>query len=100
MAEARKSGDIGMKKGRVLMNLPQPAQLDVIAEGFPILMKSAGDLLAASKTLSEHYRAATILEGHAMEEIAKALILVDIIRCPPKLRPSRIGPMMDGFTTI
>ena len=97
MAEAKKSNDIGMKRGRVLTNLPQRKQLEVIAEGLPILMKSACDLLAASKTLGEHHRAATILEGHAMEEVAKILILIDIVRCPPKLRPSRIGPMMTWF---
>ncbi|MCH7775912.1 MAG: hypothetical protein IH878_05140 [Gemmatimonadetes bacterium] len=97
MVEAKKSDDIGMKRGRVLPNLPQPKQLDVIAEGLPILMKSAGDLLGASKALVEHHRAATILEGHAMEEVAKILILIDIVRCPQKLRPSRIGPMMNWF---
>jgi hypothetical protein len=97
MPEAKKSDDIGLRRGRILPNLPQPKQLDVIAEGLPILMKSARDLLAASKALVEHHRAATILEGHAMEEIAKILILMDVVRCPPKLRPSRIGPMMGWF---
>jgi hypothetical protein len=61
-------------------------------------VKSAGELLAASKALGEHYRAAAILKGHAMEEITKILILVDIVRCPPNLRPSRIGPMMTWFS--
>ena len=56
MVEAKKSDDIGMKRGRVLPNLPQPKQLDVIAEGLPILMKSAGDLLGASKALVEPIR--------------------------------------------
>jgi hypothetical protein len=97
MVEAKKSDDIGMKRGRILAKLPQPNQLDVIAEGLPILMKSAGDLLEASKALDEHHRAATILEGHAMEEVSKILILIDIVRCPPKLRSSRIGPMMNWF---
>jgi hypothetical protein len=97
MAEAKKSDDIGMKRGRVLPNLPQSKQLDVIAEGLPILMKSAGDLLNASKALDKHHRAATILQGHAMEEVAKILILIDIVRCPQKMRPSRIGPMMAWF---
>jgi hypothetical protein len=97
MVEARKSEEIGMKRGRVLANLPQPKQLDLIAEGLPILMKSASDLLAASKALGEHHRAATILEGHALEEIAKILILMDIVRCPPNIRPSRVGPMMGWF---
>ena len=33
MVAARKSADIGMKRGRTLANLPQDQQLDVIAEG-------------------------------------------------------------------
>lgn len=97
MARVKKSDDIGMKRGRVLSNLRQPEQLDVIAEGLPLLMKSAGELLAASKALGEHHRAATILEGHAMEEVGKILILIDIVRCPPKLRQSRLGSMMKWF---
>ena len=32
-----------------------------------------------------------------MEEVAKILILTDIVRCPPNLRSSRIGPMMRWF---
>jgi len=97
MPEAKKSDDIGMRRGRIIANLSQPRQLEVIAEGLPVLMKSASNLLAASKALVEHQRASTILEGHAMEEIAKILILLDIVRCPPKLRPSRIGSMMGWF---
>ena len=97
MVRVKKSDGIGMKRGRVLSNLGQPEQLDLIAEGFPLLMKSAGELLGASKALGKHHRAATILEGHAMEEIGKVLILIDIVRCPPKLRQSRLGSMMKWF---
>lgn len=32
-----------------------------------------------------------------MEEVAKVLILIDIVRCPPKLRQSRLEPMMKWF---
>ena len=74
MAEATRSGDIGMRRGRMLSNLSPDKQLDLIAEGLPVLMNSAGELLNASKALGEHHRAATILEGHASEEIAKILI--------------------------
>jgi hypothetical protein len=95
--EVKRSDDIGMRRGRVLSNLTQPKQLDLIAEGLPILMKSAGDLLAASNALTDHPRASAILDGHAKEEIAKILILMDIVRCPAKLRPSRIGPMITWF---
>lgn len=97
MAVVKKSADIGMKRGRTLANLPQARQLDVIAEGLPILMKSADNLLAASKALDQHDRAVTILRGHASEELAKVLILMDIVRCPPKLRGQRVGPMMGWF---
>ena len=96
--EIKKSNDIGMKRGRVLSVLPSAKLLDVIAEGLPILMKSAGEYLAASKILFEHHpRVAKVLKGHAVEEVAKILILIDIVRCPPKCRPSRIGPMMRWF---
>jgi hypothetical protein len=97
MVVAKKSADIGMKRGRTLANLPQAQQLDVIAEGLPILMKSADNLLEASKALDQYDRAATILGGHASEELAKVLILMDIVRCPPKLRGQRVGPMMGWF---
>lgn len=97
MPEARKSDDIGMRRGRILANMSQQAQFDIIADGLPVLMKSAGDLLTASKALVGQHRAASILEGHALEEVAKILILIDIVRCPPKVRQSRIGPMMGWF---
>ncbi|TIL49630.1 hypothetical protein [Mesorhizobium sp.] len=94
MPEAQKSSDIGIKRGRTLANLPASAQLDLIAEGLPILMKSAGDLLAAARSLEGHTRSSSILLGHSLEEVAKILVLMDIVRCPPKIRPSRVGPMM------
>ncbi|MDX5955963.1 MULTISPECIES: hypothetical protein [Azospirillum] len=97
MMEARRSSDIGLRRGRILPNLPQSQQLDLIADGLPVLMKSAQDLLSASKRLGERGRVAIMLESHATEELAKALILVDIVRCPPKLRPSRIATMMGWF---
>jgi hypothetical protein len=97
MAGAKKSSDIGMKGGFALSNLPQPTQLNVIAEGLPILMRSADSLMTAAKALGEHHRPALILEGHAKEEIAKILILMDIVRCPPKVRPSQIGSMIGWF---
>lgn len=97
MAEAQKSTEIGMRRGRILSSLSQSRQLDIIAEGMPILFKSAGELLDASCSLGEQHRAARVLQGHAMEEIAKILILMDIVRCPPNLRPSRIGAMMGWF---
>ena len=72
----------------MLSHFSQPKQMDVIAEGLPTLMQSAEDLLSASNDLVGHHRVATILEGHAMEEVAKILILIDIVRWgkPPMMR--------------
>lgn len=97
MGVAKKSADIGMKRGWKLANLRQAQQLDIIAEGLPILMESADRLLAASNTLDKQDRAAAILRCHAAEELAKVLILMDIVRCPPTLRGQRIGPMTKWF---
>lgn len=72
-------------------------RLEFISEGLPIIYGSAKSLLAASKVLEESAREAAILEGHAIEECSKALILIDIVRCPKKQISSRIGPMIKWF---
>ena len=97
MAEAMKSEDIGMKRGRVLAQLTPARQLDLIAEGLPILLKSADELLTAAEALDDHSRAAAILIGQATEELSKILILMDIVRCPPKARGALIGRMFKWF---
>ncbi len=97
MAKAMNSENIGLKQGKALANLTSSKQLDLIAEGLPVLMNSARELLEASRLLNGKDRAANILEGLAIEEIAKILILIDIVRCPSKIRSSRIGPMMSWF---
>jgi len=97
MTVATKSKQIGMRQGAAIANLSQSTQLDLIAEGLPVLMGSANDLFVAAYDLTEHSRAAAVLEGHALEEVAKILILMDIVRCPEKQRSSRIGRMMRWF---
>ncbi|MEJ6785613.1 hypothetical protein [Aminobacter sp. Piv2-1] len=37
------------------------------------------------------------MEGFAEEEAAKALILMDIVRCPPALLAERMRPMLGWF---
>lgn len=86
-----------MRRGRVLAQLAPARQLDIIAEGLPVLLKSADELMAAAKALDDHLRAAAILIGQATEELAKILILMDIVRCPPKHRGRLIGQMFKWF---
>ena len=97
MTQATKSSDIGLKMGALLCNLPPDKRLACIAEGLPIVFDSASSLIAASQSLAEHAREAEILEGHAQEECAKILILVDVMRCPANKVASRLGPMMRWF---
>jgi hypothetical protein len=68
-----------------------------IATGLPILFDSAKSLLSASAMLTDSPREADILEHQAQEECAKALILVDLMRCPANLVAARTGPMMHWF---
>lgn len=80
--EPSKSADIGMRQLRSLANM-QPAQRwHVISEGLPLLLKSAEGLYKASQAIKDNARACRILEGHASEEGAKILILLDYVRCP------------------
>ncbi|KQZ47450.1 hypothetical protein [Ensifer sp. Root558] len=97
MVEVKKSEDIGMKRGRLLGQLSPARQLDVIAEGLPVLLKSADDLLKAADELDAHPRASAILVGHATEELAKLLVLIDIVRCPPNIRGGLVGTMFKWF---
>ncbi|WP_159832379.1 hypothetical protein, partial [Novosphingobium sp. TCA1] len=97
MAEAQKSEDIGMKRGRAIAQLTPTRQLDIIAQGLPILLKSADELMTAAEALDDHPRAAAILIGQATEELSKVLILMDIVRCPPKARGGLIGQMFKWF---
>ena len=93
MTEISSANDIGMKGLRILANVHDNERFDIIAEGLPILMKSAEDLLLASEAFEGHQRAASILIGQATEELAKVLILVDLVRCPARLRATRVSFM-------
>jgi hypothetical protein len=97
MAAATKAEQIGFKQAFQIGQMPAKQRLDFIAEGLPIIHESAKSLIAASRALTDFPREAEILEGHAIEECAKLLILVDLVRCPPKRAPARIGAMVKWF---
>ena len=97
MPEVKNAKHIGMRRAAALANLTLDQQLDLIYEGLPALMGSVEELLSASKALSKNPRSAAILNRHATEEIAKILILVDLVRCPNQLRASKTGVMIKWF---
>jgi hypothetical protein len=49
MAKTKKVTDIGMKKARLICNMPSDQRLEFIAEGLPILFASAKSLATASQ---------------------------------------------------
>ena len=87
---------IGLKQANILCNITQEERMDLIAEGLPIILKSAQGFWLAAKHLKDNRREADILEGFAKEEAAKILILMDIVRCPQNLIGSKIG-MLAGL---
>lgn len=97
MPKTTNAKHIGLGQAGRICNMPADERTAFIAEGLPIIVASARSLMGASLALKEFPREAEILRGHASEECAKVLILVDIIRCPPKLVASRLGPMMKWF---
>lgn len=88
--------DIGLLQGRKLANMSYADRLAFIADGLPIIVASSRELMDAAKSCANG-RAKGILERHAVEEAVKALILLDVVRCPPHVVMRRIGPLMDAF---
>lgn len=97
MPDIQNARHIGMRRAAALANLSLDQQLDLICEGLPALMGSVQSLLDAAKELSDHPRSAAILSRNASEEIAKILILVDLVRCPNRLRASKTSAMIKWF---
>jgi len=89
--------NIGLRQARRLAELPPKKRLTFIAEGLPIILNSATGLLKASHALTEQQRESDILRGFAEEEAAKGLILLDIVRCPPKLVAKKLPAQMRSF---
>lgn len=87
----------GNRRAGILAHLKQRQRLDLIADGLPIIAASAHGFWDASQKLENGSREATVLEGFAEEEAAKALILVDLVRCPPKQVARRAGAMVKTF---
>jgi hypothetical protein len=89
---------IGLRQGRrLLCQMPHSERLDFIAEGLPTILESARGFWAAAQSLTDRPREADVLEGHAEEEAAKILILLDIVRCPQKLSAEKTGLLMKWF---
>jgi hypothetical protein len=93
-----KGPKIGLRQADRLCQLGERERLAFIAEGLPLILRSAQRAWEAAKQLrTSNGRESAILEGVATEEAAKILILVDAARCPAKLVPSKMNRFVDRF---
>lgn len=86
----------GNRRAMGLCNLPHEARLDLVAEGLPIIFDSAEGFRSSARLLETDGRSreAAVLNGFAIEEAAKILILMDLVRCPKRRVGKRCGPMI------
>ena len=93
-----KGPEIGLRQAKRLCQLNHRSRLEFLAEGLPIVLQSAQGFWQSSKQLRKsHGREAKVLEGFAKEEAAKILILMDAVRCPPKLIASKLNRIIGWF---
>lgn len=90
-----KEPQIGQRQAKRICQMSAANRLAFIAEGLPIIHASAMGFWSASMELQARPREAEVLAGFAKEEAAKILILIDVIRCPPK----RIAGILDRQVT-
>lgn len=88
---------IGLRQAGRLAQMAPKKRIEFLAEGFPLLLDSAHGMWKAANQLVHHPREQAVLRAHAEEEAAKILILIDLVRCPPDLLASRIGPILTWF---
>lgn len=91
--------EIGHKQLKRLCNMSSKERLEFISEGLPKIYQSAQSYWFAAAHLKEldSIREAKVLEGHAKEEAAKVLILMDIVRCPDKVLSSKLSTLTKWF---
>jgi len=92
-----KGPEIGLRQARRMCQLSEKDRLSFIAEGLPIILNSAQGFWKASQQLDALPREAKVLKSFAEEEAAKVLILMDAVRCPPKLVASRLKVIIGWF---
>ena len=89
---------IGLGQARRLCQMAQDERLAFLGEGLPIILSSAQNLWRGSRKLGKEMpREADVLQGFAEEEAAKALILMDAVRCPRLLIASKMGAIVGWF---
>lgn len=88
---------IGLRQAHLLCQMSDEERLAFIAEGLALILASSQSYWKASEPLAEKApREASVLQGLCIEEAAKILILMDMVRCPTDLK-SKIGKLTRCF---
>ena len=94
----RKGLNIGLRQAKRLCQIGHADRLDFLADGLPTILSSARSLWRSSRRLEKKSpREAALLRILAEEEAAKALVLMDAVRCPGPLVASRIRKIVGWF---
>jgi len=88
---------IGQRQASRICQMAATDRLAFLAEGLPIIHASAMGFWSASTELRDRPREAEVLAGFAKEEAAKALILLDIARCPEKQVAGKLNKLLNRF---
>jgi hypothetical protein len=87
----------GNRRADILTQLSQKERPVFIAKGLPIIAASARSFWDAAQLLEQGSREQNVLEGFAVEEAAKVLILMDLMRCPSKHIARRVKGIVKTF---
>lgn len=91
----RKGPNIGLRQARRLCQMKREVRLAFLAKGLPVILASAQSLWRGSRKLEKEMpREAEVLRILAEEEAARALVLMDAVRCPDHLVAARIGDIV------
>jgi hypothetical protein len=87
----------GNRRANILCNLKHAERIELIAEGLPVILRSAQSFWHAAQSLKDSPREAQVLIGFAEEEAAKILILIDLVRCPRQRAETLCGKIVATF---
>lgn len=94
----QKPPKVGLRQAYRLCQMSEVQRLAFIAEGLPKILRSAQRAWDAAERIGKtNGREAEVLEGVALEESAKVLILIDSVRCPARLVPSKMNRFIGWF---
>ena len=88
---------LGLSKLSKVAQMPKAQRYEFLAEGLGVISRSAESYANAANLLKDFPREADVLEGFANEEAAKALILLDMFRCPKEEQANTLSRCVKAF---